>query len=209
MTASLAGLPLDYLIGIATNPPANPGRITEVGYDVDTLPKAGIGIGYCNCRAEKGKPEEYKPYRATSDDDDIWTKYGEGVPDPASPGFNKNIEDQCKRRKAHGFEYVEFDNFDTYSLVEALLVIDIAQSYGLKVIAKNVRELGGDAAVAILRHPNVVGCIVECDTDGASASEMHRVRVEAGKPDLPVWFVSFGKFKARAQSIAAEIRNAA
>ena len=58
--------------------------------------------------------------------------------------------------------------------------IDLAASYGLKVIAKNPGLMGRGAAEYVA-HANVSGIIVEKGAGGAG--DMDALRRKAGKPD--------------------------
>jgi hypothetical protein len=179
----LAGKPLRYLIGVDGHP-GEPGAITEVGYDAARKPRHGIGIKYANLFDEKNSGR-YGPYLESSD---TAVKYNEGQIDPRGDGWRKNITEQLTRAKAQGFSYIEWDNADAYTPDDLLPVIDTSRTFGLRVIAKNpgLLEDGGDAVV---NHPNVHGIIVE---KGAGTPEsMDRLRMRAGRPMLPVWFVGF------------------
>jgi hypothetical protein len=66
--------------------------------------------------------------------------------------------------------------------------VELAASYGLKVIAKNPKLMQTDA-LPYVAHPNVYGIIVE--KDAGDAHDMDVLRQRAVKPDLPVWFVFF------------------
>jgi len=192
----LAGLKLRYVIGKNSDDGAD-GVITEVGYDAPARP-IGVGIKYCNLFDEK-KSGRFGPYMR---DTDTSAQYHEGHIDPKGPGFRANLVEQFARAKAQGFEYVELDNPDAYSVSDVLGAIELAATYGLKVIAKNPRSMDEDAT-PIIAHPNVYGIIVE--KGAGTARQMHELRTRALKPDLPVWFVSFGSGRSWALSIAREI----
>ena len=189
----LAGKRLRYKIGADHPGRGNPGEIVEVGYDWNEPLPAGISIAYCNLFNEKyseqGAKEraEYGPYLRTSDTAD---EYGEGQIDPRGPGWRRNLVEQFERRRNEGFEYIELDNPDAYSIVDVLGAIDLAERYGLKVIAKNP-ALIQDGPLAYVTHRNVHGIIVE--QGAGNAHEMHTLRLRAGKADMPVWFVFFDK----------------
>src|SRR5262245_59690757 len=197
-----SGLALDYLIGADSIQSARPGRVVEGGYDVVSPPLLGSSITYVNMRAEAGRPERYAPY--VEPPDDIEQEYGEGKPDPAGPGWDKNLRDQFTLRRAHNWPAVELDNMDSYTVADCLRAIDLAASYGLKVIAKNVRNLaaGGEQ---ILAHPNIYGLVVEQGAGDVTGN--HADRVVAGKPELPIWFVSSGDERPWAQQMAAQAAN--
>lgn len=189
--SSLEGQPLRYLIG-TDNPKATDG-IVLCSYDS----KVGT-IAYCNLFDEHNTGK-YGPYLYTSD---TAVEYNEGQIDPDGLGWHLNLSEQFKRRKAQGFKYVELDNPDAYEWKDVLDAIIYAQSYGLKVIAKNPDLL--DEAEEFIKHPNVVGCIVE--RGAGDPWSMHKYRVKVGKPNLPVWFVSFGSGKSWAKTQADVIR---
>ena len=81
--------------------------------------------------------------------------------------------------------------------------IDLAASFGLKVIAKNPGLLGG--AASYVAHSNIHGVIVE--TDAGQPAGMEALRRKAGKPHLPVWFVAFGNGRGWAGSIASSAKQ--
>ena len=81
--------------------------------------------------------------------------------------------------------------------------IELASSYGLKVIAKNPGLLGD--ATSYVAHPNVYGIIVE--HGAGSPDEMDALRRQAGKPEIPVWFVTFGAGREWALSTADAAKN--
>lgn len=180
----LAGKPLRYLIGADRGYAVDPEVITEVGYD-DPKPQRGLAIAYCNLFDEHNTGK-LGPYLHSSDTAET---YDEGQIDPSGPGWQKNLRAQFERRKRQGFEYLELDNPDAYDLRHVLGAIDLAASYGFKVIAKNPLLVEPDP-FPYLQHPSVVGAIVE--KDAGTPQQMDQLRKRAGKPDLPVWFVAFG-----------------
>ena len=97
---------------------------------------------------------------------------------------------QQERRRKQGFEYIELDNPDAYSLAEVLGAIELAEQHGLKVVAKNP-ALMQDDPLPYVAHRNVHGIIVE--KDAGNPHDMHMLRRRAGKADLPVWFVFFDR----------------
>ena len=179
------GKRLRYLIGTETSGPGRDDEVTEVSYGTTEPARHGISIAYCNLFDEHNTGR-YGPYLHTSD---TAAEYNEGQMDPRGPGWEKNLRQQFERRKKQGFEYIELDNPDAYSIKDVIGAIDLAASYGIKVIAKNPNLMEGDAA-AYVAHPNVHGIIVERDAGGAG--DMDTLRRKAGKPTLPVWFVAFG-----------------
>jgi hypothetical protein len=197
----LAGKPLRYLIGADNDGrwPGHPDEIVEVPYDAEPA-VLGLSIGYCNLFDEKntGKLGPYLHTSGTAEE------YREGQIDPRGPGWAKNLREQFERRKRKTFEFIELDNPDAYDIKDVLGAIDLAASYGLKVIAKNPLLMRPSSA-DYLRHPNVYGAIVEKGAGGPA--EMKRLRIDAGKPDLPVWFVMFDDGEDMAKHIADLIRE--
>jgi hypothetical protein len=191
----LAGKRLRYLIGATGAAAGRDGEVTEVSYDTREPAKRGISIAYCNLFDQKNTGK-YGPYLKTSE---RAKQDHEGQIDPRGPGWEKNLRDQFERRKRGGFSYVELDNADAYSIKDVIGAIELAASYGLTVIAKNPLRLERAAAASYVAHPNVYGVIVE---RGAGTSEdMDALRREAGKPDLPVWFVAFGSGRKWADKV--------
>jgi hypothetical protein len=187
----LAGKKLRYKIGTDRPGRGEDGEIVEVGYDCEKPLPLGITVAYCNLFNEKyseqSKAERaaYGPYLRTSD---TAKDYGEGEIDPSGAGWRRNLEEQFERRKKQGFEYIELDNPDAYSVADVVGAVELAESYGLKVIAKNPALLEGDP-LPYVAHRNVYGIIVE--KGAGDANQMDALRRRGGKPDLPVWFVFF------------------
>jgi hypothetical protein len=192
----LEGKPLRYLIGAAAPVQGKDGEITEVGYDVDSVPRDGFAIAYCNLFDEENSGR-FGPYLRTSD---TAAQYGEGQIDAAGPGFEKNLREQFLRRKARGFQYIELDNSDAYRLKDVMRAIDLAASYGFKVIAKNPGLMAKEDSLAYIAHPSIVGIIAE--KDAGDAMSMDVLRRRANRHALPVWFVAFGDDKRWADNIA-------
>ena len=192
---ALTGRPLRYLIGASTSGPGHDDDVTVVSYSATEPVRRGISIAYCNLFDEKNTGK-YGPYLKTSD---TAAQYNEGQIDPRGPGWEKNLREQFERRKRQGFEYIELDNPDAYSLQDVIGAIELAGTYGLKVIAKNPK-LMERGAVSYVAHPNVYGIIVE--RGAGNPDDMDALRRKAEKPDLPVWFVAFGAGRAWAGSVA-------
>jgi hypothetical protein len=190
----LAGKPLRYLIGTGAAGPGRDDEVTEVAYSAAPV-KRGISIAYCNLFDEYNT-RRYGPYLRTSD---TAAQYNEGQIDPRGPGWEKNLREQFERRKKQGFEYIELDNPDAYSIKDVIGAIDLAATYGLKVIAKNPGLMGRGAAEYVA-HANIYGIIVEKGAGGAA--DMDALRRKAGKPELPVWFVAFGSGRGWAGNVA-------
>jgi hypothetical protein len=194
----LSGKPLRYLIGAPSAEPGRDDAVTVVPYDGKPV-KHGVSIGYCNLFDETNSGA-YGPYLQASD---TAAHYNEGQIDPLGPGWTKNLREQFQRRRKQGFEYIELDNADAYTIKDVIGAIELASSYGLRVIAKNPGLL--DDAMSYVAHPNVYGIIVE--RGAGSPDEMDALRRKAGKPDIPVWFVAFGAGRAWAHSTADVARN--
>jgi hypothetical protein len=191
----LTGRALRYLIGASTAGSGRDDDVTEVSYSATEPVKRGISIAYCNLFDEKNSGR-FGPYLHTSD---TASQYNEGQIDPHGPGWEKNLREQFERRRKQGFEYIELDNPDAYSIKDVIGAIDLAATYGLKVIAKNPKLMERGAAPYVA-HPNVYGIIVE--RGAGNPDEMDALRRKAGKPTLPVWFVAFGSGRAWAGSVA-------
>src|SRR5262245_31901552 len=190
---TLAGKPLRYLIGTDTPGDGRDGEIIEVGYTVTRPPPRGLAVKYCNLFDEENSGR-YAPYLATSD---TAAQYGEGQIDPRGPGWEKNLRAQFARARSQGFRIVELDNPDAYAVADVLGAVALAAGYGLAVIAKNPLLIDGDPTPYVA-HPAVVGVIVE--RHAGNPADMHALRVQAGKPGLPVWFVAFGEPPARSRA---------
>lgn len=199
--AALSGKPLRYLIGTDSTGLGRDSEVTMVSYGASQPVKHGISIAYCNLFDERNTGK-YGPYLHNSD---TAKQYNEGQIDPRGPGWEKNLREQFARRKSAGFQYIELDNPDAYSIKDVIGAIELAETYGLKVIAKNPGLMGGSAATAYVAHRNVYGIIVEKGAGGAS--DMEALRKRAGKPNLPVWFVAFGSGRGWAGSVANTAKN--
>ena len=165
----LAGKRLRYLIGSDASRSGSDDEVTEVSYSTSAPARRGISIAYCNL-FDENHTGRYGPYLHTSD---TAKQYNEGQIDPRGPGWEKNLREQFERRKKQGFEYVELDNPDAYSMKDVIGAIELAASYGLKVIAKNPGLMGGEAK-AYIAHPNVYGIIVERGAEPPSRRDCPR-----------------------------------
>jgi hypothetical protein len=194
----LAGKQLRYLIGTDSSGSGRDDEVTEVSYNAGPV-RRGISIAYCNLFDERNT-RQYGPYLHSSD---TAKQYNEGQIDPRGAGWEKNLREQYERRKKQGFEYIELDNPDAYTAKDVIGAIELAASYGLKVIAKNPGLVPG--ATAYVAHPNVYGIIVEKGAGGAA--DMDALRRKAGKPNLPVWFVAFGSGRGWAGSVASSAKQ--
>jgi lysozyme family protein len=196
----LEGLPLRYLIDTDTYGSGRDGEIVEVSYDATGKPARGISVKYCNLFDEKNTGA-YGPYLHASG---TAGEYHEGQIDPKGPGWTKNLSEKFARAVAQGFQYVELDNPDAYSVADVLGAVTMAERYGLCVLAKNPLLMQGDPAPYVAR-PNVVGAIVE--RGAGSPADMDALRKKAGKTSLPVWFVAFGDGRAWAGNTANQAKQ--
>ena len=194
----LAGKPLRYLIGGSAGTGSD-SEVTMVSYSTNSPVARGISIAYGNL-FEENKTGKYGPYLNTSD---TARQYNEGQIDPRGAGWEKNLREQYERRRKAGFHYIELDNPDAYKIKDVIGAIDLAASYDLKVIAKNPGIT--DDPVTYVKHPNVVGIIVE--KGAGNAAEMDALRRKAGKPDLPVWFVAFGSGRSWGNGVANSAKS--
>lgn len=190
----LAGKPLRYLIGADDPGHGADDVITEVPYG-NPIVIRGISIGYCNLFDEENTGT-HGPYLS---DSDTAKEYDEGQIDPRGKGWIDNLAEQFMKRRHQGFEYIELDNPDAYSIKDVIGAIDLAAQYGLRVIAKNpgLLERGG---LQYIGHPSVYGIIIEKGAGGVAS--MQALRVQVGKSDLPIWFVAFGSGRSWAMGVA-------
>lgn len=191
------GKPLGYLIGAdAQGIRPRPNYVLEFPYDTPKYLKYFEGIyrpviGYINALDEEmangknifGPPGRYGPY-VHGDTAGDWN---EGQMVPGSHGWTCCLVDQFNRWKPLLPDAVEIDNLDSYPLRFVLTMFDMAADFGFKVIAKNPLNVEGPHAV-ILSHKAVVGMIIEANC--GTCDQAQDLRLTAGKPDLPVWFVS-------------------
>lgn len=195
----LGGMQIEYLIGNDKTQLGKPNRLTVVGYDVDIAPKFGIGVGYVNLFDEHNTGK-YGPYLHSSD---TAREYDEGQIDPRGTGWDRNLNEQFRRRQKSGFKYVELDNPDAYKANAVNNAINRAADFGLQVLAKNPAIC--DDPETYLSHHNVYGAIVEKGAGGPVL--MDNLRKKVGRAYLPVWFVYFGSTAAVATETARLIRE--
>ena len=195
----LAGKPLRYLIGAQASGPGRDADVTVVAYGAEPV-KRGISIAYGNLFDEHNTGR-YGPYLRTSD---TAAQYNEGQIDPRGPGWEKNLREQFERRRKQGFAYIELDNPDAYSVKDVIGAIELAASYGLKVIAKNPlllrrrRRLLRRASQRLWRHRGARRR--QCPRHGGAAPQGRQA-------DLPVWFVAFGRGRGWAGSVAKAAKH--
>lgn len=186
-------IPIRYLIG------ADSGQVVPVESHLTVYPYDTRGVRakpgyktalYCNLLDEEwddgifGPRRRYGPY--SKDQSGTPEEWSERRIDTTGAGWTRYLNDQFERATSMGFDTVELDNADSYHLAEVLDAINRAKSYRLSVLAKNPLECEG--TVTYLRHPSIVGAIVEYGCGSCQNNDDQRVR--AGKPDLPFWFVS-------------------
>jgi hypothetical protein len=200
----LEGKALHYLIGADDPGKGVENIVTEVGFNAEHPVAKGISIKYVNLLDEEydadagtGNFPPYLPISGTAAD------YGEGLIDPDGPGWDKNLKEQLARARAQGFIYVELDNPDSYDTNDVIVAVDLAETYGLRVIAKNAWLC--DEPEAYLAHRNVFGLIVE--HGAGEPADMDALRKKVGKPNLMVWFVACGDGKAWVEKTAKTARN--
>lgn len=174
-----------------------PDRVTMYGYGAVHSPSAK----YINLYSEDGEVPEYGPYLPRTR---TASEYEEGVPDPNRMGFWRNLDDQLYRAVTGKARWVETDNRDAYLNSVVLKVFDTVAARGLQVICKNPGMSDHDEdSTELLRHSAVVSSIIE--KGDVTPGEFHLMRAEAGKPEMPVTFVSFGDGRAWAERVAEEI----
>lgn len=182
----LAGKRLRYLIGADEDAiKGEPGAITMVPYGAPRVLE-GTSAGYCNAFDQEGN-RAYPPYRGRTD---TASDYGEDVPDDGGPGWMRLLNSQFSKRRKQVFDLIEIDNIDAYQIAAVLAGVSLAQEFGLRVLAKNPTLRSWPEGVELLRHPNVVGAIMEHDANPLMVLQMC---TEAGRPDLPLWFVAHGR----------------
>jgi hypothetical protein len=204
MNNPLQGLSLAYLIGRNEPGLGADGILTVAGYDATAPCTNGMSVGYCNLFNEKYSEQsdaeraKYAPYLHTSD---VADEYNEGQIDPAGRGWNRNLDEQFVRRLAQGFRIIELDNPDAYETSDVVAALDRMVASGIRMtLAKNAALCSEPATY--LCHSAVCGVIVERNCGPPDL--MHRIRTEAGKPNLPVWFVAFGGGYEWAELMATE-----
>lgn len=182
----LNGIAMRYLIG-ATNPQPALNAITMCPYMGKKPP--GLAALYCNLFRQDNEPPRYAPYWPKTD---VGRKYREGRPDPEKQGFRRNVDEQFAHARREGFLYVETDNRDAYPNKHVLQVFDWAQAANLYVFVKNPGlAVFDESTIDLVKHAVAVGMICE-EADEHTPEAMDELRRTAGKPHMPVWFVSFG-----------------
>lgn len=201
---ALEGKPLRYLIGGEDDYEGAEDEVIELSYDATRPPSNGVGVKYGNLFNEKyddqtaAQRAKYEPYLEQGDTAE---EYNEGQIDPAGQGWFKNLDEQIRRAKTGGFAIIEWDNPDSYQMEDVLGAVERAHAAGLYVFAKNPAICKGSKSTYV-GHPAVVGIVVE--EDCGEPSFMEALRIAAGKPTLPVWFVAYGNGRDWADRMAKE-----
>jgi len=181
MTADeLYGLPLRYLINrdIEDEWEAKDDEVIVVGPDHIRKTKRGISVKYCTL---------YKDGKALDPGTDQ-KKYT-----PETSIYYKNLHDQFGITQKYGFKLIVLDNLNDPTFNEFCVrrAVDLAFVYKLGVILKNP-QLSFNA-LDLLKHPDVFGMII--DRAGTPAT-MDKLRRDAGKPLLPIWYIGSGEREA-------------
>jgi lysozyme family protein len=182
---TMTATPLRYLIAVDDQLQGVPGEMIEVGYD-GPKPKIGGAVRYCNLFDQTGTGK-YGPYLTATD---TAAEYDELVVDPKGAGWKKLLADQCAAAEFADFDTIEFDNPDGYTAAAVLSAVQYAADQGLRVLAKNPLLCDWDA-VPYVKHPAVTGVVVEEDEVDATPAAYDVLRKQAGKPQLPIYFVAF------------------
>jgi hypothetical protein len=206
-SVTLEGKQLRYLIGGNDTATGADNEVTELSYDATRPPAHGIGVKYGNLFNEKyadQTPAQRARYAPYLEQGDTAEEYNEGQIDPAGQGWHRNLDEQITRAKQQGFTIIEWDNPDSYDMGDVMDAVEFAHNEGLQVLAKNPAICSGNK-IDYIRHAGIVGVIVEKDC--GTPDQMSRLRIDAGKPTLPVWFVAFGGGRAWADRMAKSITD--
>jgi lysozyme family protein len=201
MASPFAGKAIRYLIG-ADKAADVPGCVVEAPYGV--RPPAG-GIWYLNLLDQRDSYDKsnntglYGPYLPATG---TAKEYGEGIVDPAGPGWPSHISSQLINVSIG--DCVEWDNTDAYPIEAVLRAYASTTALRIGIAVKNPGLLRATDVQGLLRSDYAQMIIIE--QGAGSPDEMHALRVAVGKPDLPVRFVSFGNQRSWAQSMAQVIR---
>jgi hypothetical protein len=193
----LEGRPLRYLIGADAAGPGRDEAVTVVSYSA-THPACTVALPTATCSTSKIPAVMVLIFKST-------LRRSTTRRPTQGPGWEKNLREQFERRRKQGFAHIKLDNADAYTVRDVLGAVELAARYDLQVFAKNPGLLSG--ARSYVAHRNVRGVIVE--QGAGSADDMDRLRRQAGKPTLPVWFVAFGKGRSWAASVASVAKTIA
>lgn len=207
----LQGKRIRYLIGADGPGEGAADTFTVVSYSATRPAARGLSGAYVNLLVEGGSPNRYAPYLRPTE---TARRYGEGVPNPAGPGFELNLRDQLARRRAQGFSIVgDLDNPDAFSCTAVARAYDVAAEFGMSVVAKNpglgcAQSNGGEArtrraVIGLIRR--AVAIIVE--RGAGDPSDMDELRTAAGRDAMQVWFVFFGTGSGAAAATARQIAS--
>jgi hypothetical protein len=202
----LYGLSLRYLIGGWDDDPSiepETDVIYEFGFDVQRPSRSSmLAIKYGNL-LDQSKTDRYGPYLVPTGNA---LAFNLKVPDPKKTGYYLNIHSQLELAQKFGYKLIEWDNPDNenFVLFDLKRAIDVAMTYKIGVIFKNPGLIKFDIT-PLIAHPNVFGMIVEENCGIVPA--LDKLRRDAKKPLLPIWFVSYGSSDQWAQDIATEARR--
>lgn len=185
-TEALAGRRVRYLIGATGDKiilPDQPDATVVLPYDYEhpVHLDACAAIGYINLFDEFGTGN-LGPYRT---DTETAQRYGERVIEQYGSGWDKNLRRQFEKWRRLGVAFVELDNAEAYPLQALLGAVDMAESYGLRVIAKNPHLIERGAKY-------VSRCYGIISEQGAGDPwSIDQIRQDAGRPLMPIWFVAY------------------
>lgn len=181
--------PFRYLIAVDDQIEGKEGEIFEMGLH-GVRPKRGKFFLYKNLLVQEDF-SKYGPYVASSD---TAAEYGERVLDTNGAGWQAWLRIQCEDAVRKGAIGIEWDNPDSYRLIDVMWAITYASiNYKLQVIGKNPLICDWDP-VLYIRHPAVTAVVVEKGC--GNPKDMDDLRRKCGKPNLLVVFVAFEGGKA-------------
>ena len=175
--SELDGMQLRYLVDISSADgnvfPDNEITVLGKGWD------RGIG---------KGIPAKLIDLLDSEKDGTFGPYHDDGVPDAAGTGYWKNIHWQLEKAQRQRFNLAVLDNMENehFKLFELKRAIDVVLTYKMGVLLKNPEKIN-ENPISLVEHINTFGIIVE-ENCGTPVS-MDKLRRDAHKPDLPVWFV--------------------
>ena len=192
--SDLQGIPLRYLVDTDKYTEYYDPTQQDIPYEVLVVSR------HWDKRAPRGIPAKLI--------DLLSTEYGpfieEGVPDPAKPGFWKNLHFQLEKAQNQGFKLVVIDNMENknFNQYELKRTIDVVYTYklninrpeGIGVILKNVTQINVHELNSLISHINVFGIISEENNNAKNwaggpsgvVKQLDMLRRNAEKPDLPL-----------------------